>query len=548
MPPESHFIRSATALFELTQSDLPLEEVAIGLLDLLLQETHSDHGSFLRVNPDTAELVILASAGPDWERPLTAGRLFVGQGITGAVARFGKTYVSNDVSKDAAYVRVLSSVKSEACAPIKIRGQVWGVLNVDSNETGHYHDQHISKIEMMAAMVASAIDFRERIQKEKELTKSLVESDKLSAMGQLVAGLAHELNNPLAAIQGTAELFKDNSDPEFGDALKLIRKQARRAGNLVKQLLAFARMEAFEDRSVENIGPVLEDALELIRPQLACEGVSLETWIPDSDSLQVELNVTQIQQVIINLVTNAQQAICSAGIEDGYVSVVMEPGEDRVALRVSDNGPGMEKKTLDSIFTPFFTTKEKGKGTGLGLSITRDIIRDHGGELSVQSQPGEGTSFSIVFPLSQKKTRSAAEAGADRSEKREVHFPNLLIIDDEQSIRWMLNRLFEPVTNRLVIVSSAEEALAHAEDTSFDVVISDFHLPGMDGIEFVETIDEKWDTDSRFILITGDASSARVDKFRDRENCRVVEKPFELKDLLNCATGRSKDSGVSLAS
>ncbi|MAS93031.1 MAG: hypothetical protein CMO55_07515 [Verrucomicrobiales bacterium] len=535
---DEEFLRRACLILRRIHSRASFVEVANEILRCAVQSSNSHHGSFVRVDWNTRKLKIVATAGKVWTPERADLQLGVGKGITGYVAESGETYSSDDVRTDVHYVPVLETVVSELAIPVKVDGRVWGIINLDSDKVGHYNRTTILRMELLAEMVASAIEFRLQTERERNLTASLAEAEKLSTMGHLVAGIAHEVNNPLASILGCAELFSGSTgNTEVDRSMEVIRQQAKRAGDLVKQLLSFARVRRPEDLATASMNKVVRESLDLVSPVIRLSSVSLKSNLPEEDVL-CRMNSTQIQQILLNLLTNAEQAIQEAGVTGGEVSVSLKTTETHCHIHIRDNGPGIDERTQAKIFEPFFTTKETGKGTGLGLSISKDIAHFHGGDLVCESKVGEGCQFTLSVPLCQQS--DAAETGEgsatviqqSRSPRGNIH-PRVLIVDDEAPIRWMLKRLFTPLARTLKIAGSAEEGLAFAEGNEFDLVISDFHLPGIDGIEMFHQLAHM--NIKRFILITGDSSSSRINRFRGLENVAVMEKPFELEELVEQA-------------
>jgi len=537
------FLSQACSILRLIHSRCSFEQIADEILKIAVESSRSDHGSFIRVDWETKKLHIVATSGNTWTPQKAHSQLEVGKGITGVVAATGKVYCCDDVRKDENYIPFLPSVISEIGIPVRVNDRVWGVLNLDSDQLAHYAEGTILKMQLLTEMVASAIEYRLQNERERDLCASMAEAEKMATMGHLVAGIAHEVNNPLAAILGTAQLFEGSTgNPDLDEAVEIIKKQATRAGDLVKQLLSFSRTSPEDGNSVQDITEVVREAEDLTRPHINFSGVALKTAIPLAP-LHCRVNKTQIQQVVVNLLTNAEQAIAEAGDREGEITLSIDTEDDMVQIRVRDNGPGMSKETHAKIFEPFFTTKQQGKGTGLGLSISKDIAELHEGTLCCRSELGEGCEFILSIPLcdaskNEERLTAAPSVNGDRREDTGEK-PNILIIDDEAPIRWMLKRLFTPVANRLVVTDSAEEALAEATKGLFDIVISDLHLPGMDGIEMREALANP---KMRFILITGDATSPRIETFARKEGVRVMQKPFQLNHLLEASLKKEGDS------
>jgi len=241
-----------------------------------------------------------------------------------------------------------------------------------------------------------------------EAHAQLVQSEKLAAFGQLGAGIAHEVKNPLAGILGCAQLSLRASEAgtPLATNLKMIEKETRRCKEIIENLLKFARQEKAELREVD-LTQVVEDAAAIVRHQIELAGVHLDVELR-SELPSVLANTNQIQQVVMNLMINAQQAMAG---EPGNISVRSTVDEEgQVLVSVTDDGPGIPPEHKSRIFEPFFTTKPSGIGTGLGLSVSYGIIRDHGGRIEIDSEVGQGTSFRLVFPAQRADSKNGGEA------------------------------------------------------------------------------------------------------------------------------------------
>jgi signal transduction histidine kinase len=255
-----------------------------------------------------------------------------------------------------------------------------------------------------------ASELRHRDEALKEAQSQLVQSEKMAAFGQLGAGFAHEVKNPLAGILGCAQLSMRKLDKgtPLRTNLELIEKETRRCKDIIENLLKFARQEKTV-HSVVEVNKVAEDAMAIVNHQLELKQVHLEKDLADDLPL-VRGNANQLQQVLMNLIMNAQQAMEG---NPGSVKVTTRRIDSQVEVRVSDTGPGIPKEIQAKIFEPFFTTKPGGKGTGLGLSVSFGIVRDHKGEIRIESEPGKGATFIIMLPVAEQpeaKVRSEVEA------------------------------------------------------------------------------------------------------------------------------------------
>ena len=232
-----------------------------------------------------------------------------------------------------------------------------------------------------------------------EEMRRLQRNERLVALGELVAGVAHEINNPLAAIGGLAQLLERHADPSVRDDARSIRRMTERATKIVRSLLTFARENATLSRKRATLRPLLEETLDLLGHRLRAARVDVSIDL-DSGGADTPLWIdsTQIQQIVINLLTNAEHALGHRPAGRRTIRVATRRDAAGVALRVEDNGCGIPPDILPRIFDPFFTTKDIGEGTGMGLSICHGIAEAHEGSLTVESRLGEGTIFQLLLP------------------------------------------------------------------------------------------------------------------------------------------------------
>ncbi|HSB55103.1 MAG TPA: ATP-binding protein, partial [Gemmatimonadales bacterium] len=314
------------------------------------------------------------------------------------------------------------------------------------------------------------------------LQDRLLQSVKLSAIGQLIAGVAHDLNNPLTSVVGFADFLAEAADvpPRIREPLRVIQQEAERASNIVKNLLSFARRQ--ESRQTASIQPILEATVGLFRNQLSGDEIALELELaPDLPTL--ELNPNQIQQVFVNLIQNAAQAIQSTG-RPGTIRVITRRWMDGIAIEVTDDGPGMAPEHAAQAFEPFFTTKPDGQGTGLGLSISQGIVKEHGGRITLATRFGAGSTFTIELP---GRVRPSAEPIAPPPPP--VTRPlEVLVLDDEPHILHYIRSTLEAWGHTVATASDGQAGLERAIAEPFDLIISDLRMPRLGGREFYEAL------------------------------------------------------------
>ena len=370
---------------------------------------------------------------------------------------------------------------------------------------------------------------------EKRLTEQLIQQEKLAAIGQLVSGVAHELNNPLAGVTAFSQLLLTGADvtPEQRSALETIEQEARRAAKIVSNLLTFARQHHPERRETD-LNQVLLDTVELRRYALRVRQIEMVVEL-DASLPYTWADPFQLQQVMLNVLANAEQALVEWNGTRRITCRTALVGADLV-VSVADTGPGIGAAEIARIFNPFFTTKPVGQGTGLGLSISDGIVREHGGRIRVESAPGEGATFFVEIPLlAPPPPRAAPASGADRegAESRAV-----LVVDDEPSIRSALTSYLASAGHRPVAVPSGGEALDALERQRFDLVLLDFRMPDMSGDAVYERIRARDpEQAARVMFLTGDVQSESARDFIRSTGRPCLNKPFMLDELARALVG-----------
>jgi CheY-like chemotaxis protein/two-component sensor histidine kinase len=403
-------------------------------------------------------------------------------------------------------------------------------------------------------------DLTERKQAERErerLHAELADAERLRAVGQLVSGVAHELNNPLASILGFAELLlQDSRSPEDEEGLRIIQEQGLRARSIVRDLLQFVRRS--ETRTIERVElpALLERVARLQRLQVDGLGVRLET-AAEEGLHACDVDVVGMEQVLANLVLNGAQAAGKGGVVRVHARRGAASGT--CELVVEDDGPGIAANVMPRIFEPFFTTKPHGQGTGLGLSVSLGIVEQHGGTIRAENRTdGRGARFVVSLPASEEiapaprepeeaEPRAAAERGAMSFPEEEPALVGL-IVEDEPTIRAAMRRYFE---RRGWVLHEAKDGfgaltylLGAEANQRIDVVICDLKMPGMSGIDLHELLAATRPALlDRLLFSTGDTASPEAAAFLATTRCPVIEKPFEL-DVLGEMIERLRAAGA----
>jgi len=341
-------------------------------------------------------------------------------GITGHVFESGQGVLVNDVLQDERYLPVRGwQAGSEMCVPIRNAAKVFGIIDVESSSRNAFTHNDFIALESLAGILATVINSADQYQRLQEMIYQLRETEmelnarmeaqrlaenrliqaaKLAAVGEMAAGIAHELNNPLTSVTGFAELVMDDlpMDSPSRPDIDLVVREARRARDVVRRLLDFAR-QSESARANASLNKVVEDVVTLTHHLIHTNGVELKLEL-QQELPWVSMDENQMKQVLLNFVHNALQAMPGGGILEIKTAAMQKVGRDGVMVSVRDNGVGIKPEDQPRIFEPFFTTKADRGGTGLGLSVTYGIVSDHGGEIEVVSQPEVGSTFTVWLP------------------------------------------------------------------------------------------------------------------------------------------------------
>jgi signal transduction histidine kinase/FixJ family two-component response regulator len=379
----------------------------------------------------------------------------------------------------------------------------------------------------------------------------LLQTEKLAALGQMVSGVAHELSNPLTSILGYAHRLLARKDlPGRTEELRQIHQEAERATAILRQLLLNAR-ETLPERRPVSLNQIVQRAMDLQQFSLAAEKIRVEIDL-DPALPFVQGDPGHLQQVLMNLVGNARQAIEHHGRGGTIRLRTKRIGERRVLLEVADDGPGIPQAILARIFDPFFTTKPAGIGTGLGLAIVLSVVREHGGQVHVSSPPQGGAVFQIELPAAAETTRDApvgsllpgrknalpetaeAAGGENRfAAARETgKSARVLVVEDEPTVARLIADVLEDEGMVVDVLLDGRDALARAATETFDLVICDMKMPGLDGQHFYKSLERSGNPlRKRFLFVTGDIVAAHTREFLERNHLPHVAKPFRVEEL-----------------
>lgn len=360
-----------------------------------------------------------------------------------------------------------------------------------------------------------------------EAEQKLHQSEKMAALGSLLAGVAHELNNPLAIVVTQAVLLRETGpDPRTIARAEKIEAAADRCARTVKSFLAIARQRPISLGPV-RIDAIVRSALDLTAYGLRSSGIAVVVDLP-ADLPDVTGDADQLGQVAMNLIVNAQQALQSY---EGpcVLRITAEATAEDVRLVVSDNGPGVPEAIKSRVFDPFFTTKPIGTGTGIGLSLCQSIVQQHHGSLALRDSPGGGATFLLVLP---RAATSAGPMAADADAHARDEHARILIVDDEPEIVEALREIVAPLVGRVDAAGSGAEALALIDGGRYDLILSDLRMPELDGAGLYAALSDKGGgRPGPIIFVTGDVLDGRIARFLDDIGVPVLEKPFTPSDV-----------------
>jgi GAF domain-containing protein/ActR/RegA family two-component response regulator len=426
-----------------------------------------------------------------------------------------------------------------AC-PLMVRGEAIGALSVAYIGSDRYFvPEDLDRLATLAAPAALAIEhgrlydeLASRVRQLQETQAQLVQAGKLSAVGQLVSGVAHELNNPLSVIIGYGQLLKGKPlPPDIRGPLEMMVAQGERMAKIVQGLLLFSRQRKPE-RAPVDLPSVIEQTMALRATRLRLSGIHVELS-HDPGVPAAEGDVHQLQQVFLNLLLNAEHAILAGGKGDAIRVRAHERsdnGRSWVVVDFEDNGSGIPPEVMPRIFEPFFTTKRVGEGTGLGLSVSYGIVQQHGGRLSAESVPGR-TVFTVELPSvaqdrPSRQTTSPLQAGVYGFGRR------ALVVDDEPGMVDLMTVLLKDTGWQVEVASTGRSALERARATRFDLVLSDIRMPDGSGEDLYRAVvREQPALSKRFVFMTGDTANASAWQFLEAEQVLVLEKPFTAESL-----------------
>lgn len=510
---------------------------------------------------DTDEAVLQIQSGLPEQYLKQASRVRRPHGVTWDVIQSGEPkYHENMRSEDTAIGPAGKALgpRSVLSIPLKSGARTIGVIHFTSLEKTAFDNKErdflFSLGNQIGTAIAKAMVFEEARERAEELQSlyenlqsaqsQLIQSEKLASLGQLVSSIAHEINNPLTPILGYSQLLitqKDTDIEKREKFLDVINESAEKVKRIVENLLSFARTDK-PNREYTDINTILDKAVEFREYQLSLENIEVvRRYDPQIPKTMVDAN--QLQQVFTNIILNADHAMADVNGGGGVIEITTRVRDGRtIEITISDNGPGMEKDLQEKIFDPFFTTKPPGVGTGLGLSVSYGIIKEHGGEITVSSETGEGTKFTMLLPVLDFTKYMEIQNAAPEVEKKGVavsdnaSLDKVLIVEDEEIVTTLIKGILEGDGYNVDLALNGEDALSKIDGSRYRFIVCDIKMPQMNGMEFFNKVKSLNDAlASRILFITGDPSSDTLGFIQETGN-KYLAKPFKIEDFKEAVT------------
>ena len=381
----------------------------------------------------------------------------------------------------------------------------------------------------------------------KKVGQQLLRAEKLSALGQLIAGVAHELNNPLAVVMGCSQIMarREGVDARTKGDVQRILHESERASKIVRDLLSFAH-PCDPQKTAVNINHLAASVIETQESNIQAADIRMEQRLA-SDLPNTMADPNQIEQVLINLIGNAVYVLGTRP-KPRTLTISTEESGNYIRIIVADNGPGVPQAVIGQIFDPFFTTKPLGKGTGLGLTISNTIIQEHRGKLLVENQPTGGAKFIVELPIVQCVTTAPADQAppeakplAADSAKRSA-----LIVDDEPGIVAVLSEIVSGIGYDVTTATNGVEAMERITSGTYDVILSDMRMPNMDGVKLFETLKKENEVLAhRIVFVTGDTVSPDTRAFLKSTGNRWLSKPFKIEQVIDIVNNMVEKEAVA---
>jgi signal transduction histidine kinase/ActR/RegA family two-component response regulator len=534
-------INQLTTLHEIgttLSSTLDLDELLKKTLEILRDRWGYALCTILFLDQEKDKLFIKYVLGMDYDKVKDL-RFKVGvEGLVGWAAKSGEALYVPDVSKDPRYIQGSPEGKSEAVFPLKIREEVIGILDIQSNVLDGFGEEELKVLSSFARQVSISIenarlfsDLKQTLDDLQQAQDQMVQTEKLKALGEMASGVAHDFNNVLAVILGNIQLLLHQLPhlpvEEIQERLRIIERSSKDGAETVRRIQEFTGVRKDREFLPVDLNEIAREVITVTQPrwrdQAQSKGVQIELS-PHYERIPSVLgNSSELREVLTNLVFNAVDAMPRGGC----LSFTTGHQGDWVEVRVSDTGTGMTEDVKRRVFDPFFTTKGV-TSSGLGMSVSYGIIRRHGGEILIESRPGEGTTFIIRLPRGKKE---ASVPHKEIPTVPDAERARILVIDDEDSVRDVLSQMLRAKGHQVVGAASGEEGIEKFEKGTFDLVLTDLGMPKISGWEVGKAI-KKMNSKVPVAMITGWGMELNRDKMSESGIDLIISKPFDFSRVL----------------
>jgi signal transduction histidine kinase/ActR/RegA family two-component response regulator len=535
-------IKQLTTLYEIGKtlsSTLDLDDLFKKALELLKDRLGYAAYGILLLDRERDELYIKQVTGRNLEE-IKKTKFRVGKdGIVGWVAKTGELLYVPDVSKDSRYITMEPCIKSEAAFPLKVRNQLFGVLNIESDALNGFDEEDLKTLSSFASQMSISIenaqlfsDLKQTLQELKQAQDKIVQAEKLRAMGEMASGVAHDFNNVLAVVLGNIQLLLHQLDHlsagEIREGLKVIERSSKDGAETIRRIQEFTGVRRDKDFVSLSLNEIIEEVVNITQPrwrdQTQKKGIQVELTTQLGDISLIMGNPSELREVLTNIIFNAVDAMPKGG----KLTIATQPqSEDWVEVRVADTGIGMTEEVKRRVFDPFFTSKGV-TNSGLGMSVSYGIIKRHGGEILIESEPGKGTTFVIHLPTGYGEEETVVKEVPPIKESQQAR---ILVIDDEDSVRDVLSRILKTKGHQVVVASNGEEGIERFGSEPFDLVFTDLGMPKLSGWEVGKAI-KGINPKVPIAMITGWGVELDRGKLSESGIDLIVSKPFNFDQVI----------------
>ncbi len=536
-------IKQLTTLYEIGKtlsSTLDLDDLFKKALELLKDRLGYAAYAILLLDRERDELYLKQVIGGKAEE-IKQSRFRVGiDGIVGWAAKTGELVYVPDVSKDSRYISVGPCVKSQAAFPLKVRDQLFGVLDIESDELNGFDEEDLKTLSSFASQMSISIenaqlfsDLKQTLQELRQAQDQIVQAEKLRAMGEMASGVAHDFNNVLAVVLGNIQLLLHQLDhlspEEIREGLRVIERSSKDGAETIRRMQEFTGVRRDREFVTLSFNEIITEVVSITQPrwrdQTQKKGIQVRLTTQLGDIPMVMGNPSELREVLTNIVFNAVDAMPKGG----ELMITTQPQtEDWVEVRIADTGIGMTEEVKRRVFDPFFTTKGV-TNSGLGMSVSYGIIKRHGGEILIESELGKGTSFVIHLPTGYGEEEAVVKEATPVKESRQAR---ILVIDDEDSVRDVLSRMLKAKGHQVAVASNGEEGIERFRSEPFDLVFTDLGMPKLSGWDVGKTI-KTINPKVPIAMITGWGVELDRQKLNENGIDLSIAKPFNFDQVTN---------------